>query len=294
LPSATQWVEGDDMMQALERTMAVRRLLIDSFDERAAQPGEPLAVLNRRFAHVYLHHRYAVSGATKYIGGMEFGYALAGETTQRTRLVPAAEQRRALQAVLATLQPAALRVPDRVAAIIPPVPFGFDADLMLISSPAGTAFDAVALAHSFAQEVADALLHPQRAARLAAFHARDPDMPSLAEVLGRLVDATWGTAPPGAAARTDDAMDAALRRAAQRAVLDALLDLAGSRSATAEVRAVTEQQLDALRQRLTGADGSGATRAHLATARRDIERYFDGRDDPAARPRPEPIRLPWP
>jgi hypothetical protein len=294
IAEATQWVEGDDMMQALERTMAVRRLLIDSFDERAAQPGEPLAVLNRRFAHVYLHHRYAVSGATKYIGGMEFGYALAGETTQRTRLVPAAEQRRALQAVLATLQPAALRVPDRVAAIIPPVPFGFDADLMLISSPAGTAFDAVALAHSFAQEVADALLHPQRAARLAAFHARDPDMPSLAEVLGRLVDATWGTAPPGAAARTDDAMDAALRRAAQRAVLDALLDLAGSRSATAEVRAVTEQQLDALRQRLTGADGSGATRAHLATARRDIERYFDGRDDPAARPRPEPIRLPWP
>src|SRR5690606_11062125 len=56
-PAATRWVEGEDMLQALERTMAVRRRIVDAFDERAALTGEPLAVLNRRFAHVYLHHR---------------------------------------------------------------------------------------------------------------------------------------------------------------------------------------------------------------------------------------------
>jgi hypothetical protein len=320
LPGATQWVEGDDMMAALERTLAVRRVLMDSFDQRAAQTGEPLAVLNRRFAHVYLHHRYALSGATKTIGGMDFGYAMAGEATEPTRIVPAAEQRRALNAVLATLQPQALRVPDRIVAIIPPVPFGFDADLTLIPSPAGTAFDPVALAHSLAQEVVDGLLHPQRAARLASFQARAgarrasanaplqamrPTQPpaaaldevlTLSEVLTRLLDATWGTAPLGEAFRTPgDAMDAALRRVTQRAVLDAMLDLAGSGAATPDVRAVTEHHLETLRQRLGGARAADAEhRGHHAAARRDIERYFDGRDDPAARPRPEPIRLPWP
>jgi hypothetical protein len=289
-PAATQWVEGDDMLQALGRTMAVRRLLMDRFDERAAQPGEPVAILNRRFAHVYLHHRYALEGVIKYVGGMEHNYAIRGEPTVAMRILPAAEQRSALRAVLATLEPAALRIPDRVVDLIPPVPAGYDGDLTLIPTPAGTAIDPVATAHSLAQEVVDNLLHPQRAARLVAFHARDRANPSLGDVIDALVAATWG------AAGRDD-RDAPYRRVAQRAVADGLLDLAGSRNATAEVRAIAADQLERLRARAAPPAGPGASaeeRGHRATVRRDIERFFDGRDDPALRPRPAPIPLPWP
>jgi hypothetical protein len=35
-------------------------------------------------------------------------------------------------------------------------------------------------------------------------------------------------------------------------------------------------------------------RAHAGTVLRDIERYFEGRDDRARRPRPAPVPLPWP
>jgi hypothetical protein len=307
VPGASQWVEGEDLLSALERTMAVRRVLIDSFDQRAARPGEPLAVLNRRFAHVYLHHRYALAGTTKYVGGMDYGYALAGEATVPTRMIPAAQQRQALRAVLAALQPAELRVPERVAALIAPIPFGYDGDLTLIDSPGGPAFDPVTVAHSFAQEVVDGLLHPQRAARLVSFHARDPSNPSLDEVMTALIEATWGA--PAAAARATAAnasgsgsaaaatatLDAAIVRVTQRAALDGLLDLAGSTAATPAVRAATEQQLERLRQRIANAPGTTAEdRAHRATARRDIDRYFDGRDDRALRPRPSPVPLPWP
>jgi hypothetical protein len=289
-PDATQWIEGETMLAALERTMAVRRLLIDRFDARAAQPGEPLAVLNRRFAHVYLHHRYALEGATKYLGGMEFGYALAGEPTVPTRLVPAAEQRRALRMVLQSLQPEALRIPARVAALIPPVPPGYDGDLSLIPSSAGSAFDVVGAAHSLAQEIVDGLLHPGRAARLVAFHARDAANPPLREVTEALVAATWG-APQAA-----DAQDAVLRRVAQRAVLDGLLDLAGSADATAEVRAAVEAQLAQLRARIAtpAAGQTPEEQGHRAAAWRDIERHFAGEDDRARRPRPDRIPLPWP
>ncbi|HEU4748992.1 MAG TPA: zinc-dependent metalloprotease, partial [Gemmatimonadaceae bacterium] len=290
-PAATQWVEGSDALESLERTMAVRRVLIDRFDERAALPGEPLAVLNRRFAHVYLHHRYALHAATKAVGGMEFGYALSGEATVPTRVIPPEEQRRALRMVLANLAPAALRVPDRVAALIPPVPAGYGSALTLIPSPAGTAFDPISVARSLAQEIVDGLLHPERAARLVALHARDSRNPSLGEVAGALVEATWGITD--VSLREDD--DTALRRVSERAVADGLLDLAGNREATAEVRAVASHHLALLRERLGRSAGSSPEeRGHRATARRDIELYFEGRDDRARRPRPEPIPLPWP
>ncbi|MGI9141218.1 MAG: zinc-dependent metalloprotease [Gemmatimonadaceae bacterium] len=292
LPSASQWVEGSDLLQALERTMAVRRVLIDRFDERAAQQGEPLAVLNRRFAHVYLHHRYALVGATKYVGGMEFGYALRGEQTEPTRILAAAEQRAALRLVLSALQPRELRVPGRVAALIPPVPAGYTSDLTLIPTPAGTAFDPVAAAHSLAQEIVSGLLHPQRAARLVSFHARDASNPSLAEVVGALVEATWGT---GGGSVAGEEQGPELRRATQRATVDGLLDLAGSPAATAGVRATVEHHLTTLARRTSLSEGlSAADQGHRAAVRRDIQRYFDGRDDPAKRPRPPVIGLPWP
>ena len=291
-PEATQWVEGDTPLESLERTMEVRRRLIEAFDQSAALPGEPLAVLNRRFAHVYLHHRYALHAATKMIGGMAFGYALAGEGTMTTEIAEPAEQRRALEMVLANLEPSALRIPQRVAGLIPPVPVGYSSDLALIPSPAGTAFDPVSTAHSLAQEIVDGLLHPQRAARVVALHSRNPRSLTLDHVIGKLVDATWHS--PVAGGRTAPG-DAALRRVAQRAALDGLLDLAGNSAATAEVRATAEHHLTLLRNRLTSAPGVAAEdRGLRAVARRDIDVYFDGRDDRARRPRPEPIPLPWP
>ena len=36
---------------------------------RAIKPGEPMYLLNMRFAHVYLHHRYSLEGLIKNIGG---------------------------------------------------------------------------------------------------------------------------------------------------------------------------------------------------------------------------------
>lgn len=289
IPGASQWIEGADMLSALDRTMAVRRVLIDRFDARAAQPGEPLAVLNRRFAHVYFHHRYALAGAIKYIGGMEFAYALAGEKTTATQIVAAEEQRTALRRVLAALAPEELRIPERVTALLPPVPFGYDADLTLIPTPAGTAFDPVAAAHSLAQEIADGILHPERAARLASFHARDAANPGLDEVIGALVDATWGrAATPGEAH-----MDAALRHAAQRAVLDAMLDLAGSAAATAQVRAIASERLEMLARDVTAASATVDERGHRTTAARDIARFFEGTLE-SPRPRPARVALPWP
>jgi hypothetical protein len=123
-----------------------------------------------------------------------------------------------------------------------------------------------------------------------AFHSRDPSNPSLDEVIGALTDAAL--APPAAAA------DAPIRRVVQRAMIDGLLDLAGHRNATSEVRATVTDHLVRLRDRAANPPASAPndpeTRGHHAAIIRDIDRYFEGRDDPDLRPRPAPIPLPWP
>ena len=53
---------------------------------------------------------------------MHYIYALRGDGRQPTRPVPADEQRAALQALMATLKPSALALPDSVVKNLPPRP----------------------------------------------------------------------------------------------------------------------------------------------------------------------------
>ena len=288
LPEATRWVEGATMFDAVGRTSAVRRLLIDKFDERAIKPGEPMYLLNMRFAHVYLHHRYSIEGLTKYLGGMNFSYAMRGDGQTPTEIVPAAQQRRALAMTLDMLEPSQLAVPERVLAMIPPVPPGGDGDLAWLGY-AGTALDQISLAGGLATETIEGLLHRDRAARIVLFHARNSANPSLDEVTRTVVDRTWGAAP------STDAGTGALRRVVQEVVLNTLLDRAADADALGDVRAAMELHLTGLRSRLAAATGgSAADRAHRAKAVRAIERYFAGEDDPRTRTRYAVIPLPWP
>lgn len=289
IPEVTRWVEGATMFDAVERTSAVRRVAIDRFDERAIRPGEPMYLLNMRFAHVYLHHRYSLEGLVKYVGGMDFRYAMRGDGQVPTTILPAAQQRRALGMALDALEPAALAVPERVMKLIPPVPFGGDESFAWIGSAGGTSFDQLSLAGGLATEVIEGLLHRERLARVAQFSARDPSLPTLDEVMGTIVARTWGAAPVA------DAGAQALRRTVQRVVLNTLLDRAGDRQALAEVRQAAEWQLTELDKRLEAATGGTvADQALRASARREIEAYLDGEDDPAKRSRFPVIPLPWP
>jgi hypothetical protein len=288
IPEATRWVEGATMFDAVQRTSAVRRLLIDKFDERAIKPGEPMYLLNMRFAHVYLHHRYSLEGLVKYVGGMDFRYTMRGDAQTPTTILPAASQRRALGMALDALEPAALAVPERVIAMIPPVPPGGDGSMAWLGY-SGTAFDQVSLAGGLATEVIENIFERDRVGRLVLFNARDAANPSLDEVTRTVIDRTWGAAPSANAGHQ------ALRRAAQQVVANTLLDRAGDATALGEVRAILEMHLAALKTRLGAmTNGSAADRALRARTIRDITRYFEGADDPKTRSRFAVIPLPWP
>jgi len=311
-PEISRWVTGPDMFETLGRALAVRRLLLDHFDETVIDPGEPLSWLNHRFAHVYLHHRYAMEGMVKYVGGMHYRYALRGDGQAPTAPVPAAQQRQALREIVRVLSPQELAVPEHVPSLIPPPPPGFGeppgwvnpAGVALppavgshatwIESPAGTAFDPFAVARSFAQEVVDNLLNRARTERVAALHGQDASFPSLDEVLQTLVAGTWGS--PGARAGATGRY----RRAAERAVLDGLFTMAIDTGASREVGDAAEYGLARLLEDLSepeargGRQGDAADEAHLGRTIRVIERYLTRGEVPELRAGVIRIPLPWP
>ncbi|MGH7482394.1 MAG: zinc-dependent metalloprotease, partial [Longimicrobiales bacterium] len=198
-----------------------------------------------------------------------------------TEVIPAARQRAALDRLVAALQPAALTVPERIVALIPPAPFGYNASEWAFDTPAGPAFDPIALAHTLASKIVDGLLEPERAARLVLFHARDPRMPGLSEVVSELIAGTWGADGPRGA------MHAALRRAATRAVVDGLINLAADPGATTQVRAVAEWHLAGLADALVATSATDtADAAFQALAARDILRFLERTTPPTDRSEP--------
>ena len=122
---------------------------------------------------------------------MDYTFALRGDGQIPTQIVAPAEQRRALTAVLDTLKPEALTLPETLLKIIPPRVPDYDRGREHFKIRTGPAFDALAPAEAAAQHTLQFLFNPERAARLVEFHARDAKNPALEEVLDSILTATW-------------------------------------------------------------------------------------------------------
>ncbi|HUF29258.1 MAG TPA: zinc-dependent metalloprotease, partial [Gemmatimonadaceae bacterium] len=283
-PDATTWVGGGDAIDELERTMSVRRVLLDKFDERAIVTGAPMSALNARLSPVYLHHRYSLGAVAKAVGGMKWRYAVRGDTQPPTELIDAATQRRALTVLLDAIQPKELAVPERVLTLLAPPAYGYrQEERRAFETRAAPAFDQIEVARVLATMVVRPLFMPQRAARVVAFHDRDPRLPSLTEVIGTTIDRTWGA--------THSAREAALGRVAERVVVDELIRLASEPDASVEARAGAEWGLRRISGIAAPREGvTGMEAAHRQLVRADIDRFLERRSDDV--PLTAPTRAP--
>ena len=278
--SDPRWAEydwGKDPVAWLRATQEVRRAVLDRFGPQQLKAGEPVYGLQPRLNLAYLYHRFGIQAAQQYVGGQYQTNALAGDGQLPVEWVPGAKQREALDLLLAALAPENLDLPDRVLAALPGAPSGTADTRERFASEAGDTFSLLSAARSLAGLIVRPLLEPQRAARLT---LPTPDGPALDDVIRRLASATWG-APPDASLRR-----AALRRVAQRVVLDALLDLAARPEASPEVRAAAHSALLRLRLSLHARiSRDPATEAHLRLAERDLREYLE---QPEVRKQPPP------
>lgn len=274
-PESHLWDNGADAAAELDRMMQVRRAALDRFGEASIPAGRPMATLEEVLVPLYLHHRYQVEAASKLVAGQFYTYAMRGDGQVPVRAVPAADQRRALESLLATLRPGELAMPRGVLDLIPPRPSGYPPHRELFARRTWV-FDAIAPAAAAADLTVSLILQPERAARLVQQAALDPQLPSLDAVIDRLVAGTFGPVPA-------DPYHAELGRAVQRVVADRLMLLV-SGAPTSQVRALATLKLDGLRQRMAQASvtsGPVAQRAHQSQLSRDIAGFFEGKYDPA-------------
>lgn len=292
-PLANLWDNGAEPVAGLLETVAVRRAALAAFGEGNVAMGEPLAHLQEVLAPIYFYHRYQLEGAAKVVGGLIYDYALRGDPaprgdpTPRALPVAAAEQRRALAAILATVEPEFLDLPEGVLELLLPRAYGFPPNPELFGSRTDPAFDALGAAATAAEMAFAGLLQPERAARLVDFHRRDPALPGLEEVLARIEEAAFGGGRPAAPRLAEVA------RTVQSAAVRTMIDLAADRRATPAVRARSEAALARLATRLVGgtSGGDSAEASHRAYLGAEIRRFLERRREDES-PLPEPAEPP--
>ncbi|TRO53996.1 DUF5117 domain-containing protein [Candidatus Bathyarchaeota archaeon] len=238
-PHAASWVNGVDAVDELRHVMKVRELALKGFTERRIRRGEPMASLEEPLVPLYLFHRYQVEAAASLIGGLYYNYNLRGDVQAGPRIVPGDQQRRALEALLETIAPAQLALGEGLLSLIPPRPQGYPQTRDLFPGHTGYPFDPLGAAEAAANVTLSVLMHPERAARLVEYHARDPEAPGLAEVLDEIIDITWKE-------RHRDAYHAEVQRTVDHVVLYHLVGLAVNMETTPAVRATASLKLSEL------------------------------------------------
>jgi hypothetical protein len=274
-PRTNLWDDAASPTEFLKQEMAVRRVAISRFGERNIRVGEPMALLQERFVPVYFMHRFALNSLTKTVGGMEYANAVRGDRVQATRPIDAVTQRRALANLVAALQPGELAIPDTVLTLLGPRPYSYDPYVELFSSRTRPAFDELGAARTLAQMIVDGILQRERAARVVGFQTRMTNPLTLGEVIDALT-ADWNAAAAGSA-KLD-----AMRRVAQRAVVDRLLLLAADKDAAPEVRSLVELKMNELRARSRSLSSRGdeQRRAHWTGVAADLNRWLERRELP--------------
>jgi hypothetical protein len=192
-PLSNQWDDGENPIDQLNKLMTIRRRLLDNFSEKAIRKDAPMATLEEVLVPIYLLHRYQVEAAAKSLGGLYFTHALKNDGQEPTKMVDPAEQWRAFDALIKTITPEALALPEALIQKIPPRPTGYPETIEVFHGHTGPTFDPIAAAEAAADNTLSYLLNPERAARLVEYQARDERQPGLLAVLDSLLAKTWKT-----------------------------------------------------------------------------------------------------
>src|SRR5277367_456170 len=269
-PHSHLWDNGPDPADELSRILTVRAAALKRFGENAIQPGEPMAQLEDTLVPLYMLHRYQTEAASKAIGGLDYRYAIRGDGQLITGIVPAAEQQKALDAVLHTLDPFTLTLPQSLLEVLPPRPPGYPRTRESFPGRTGLTFDPQGAVESAANLTASLLFEPARAGRLVEYKLRDSSLPGLDDVINQTLKATW-YAPRQVTITLNTQLTV------EDIVLRHLLALSAAQSASPEVRAVATSEVDQLqtwlKSKVSDASAPALLHAHWLASQNEIDAF---------------------
>jgi hypothetical protein len=279
-PRVDQWSNGVNQADELNRIMKVRQAALNRLGEHSIRKGAPMATIEEPLVPIFMYHRYSMESTAASLGGLDFIYAMRGDRHTPVKWESAANQRKALESLAATLKPSELVVPKQVLDVIPPRPPGYGRHRELFLRTTGDGFDPLSPATIASDVTIGFNLQLDRAARIVAQHAVDQSLPGLEEVIDRLTKATFDA--PAA-----NAYEAEVRCTEERVLIDRVMWLATG-SYNPQVRAIAAFRLGKLASRLRSERvASEAEQAQHSLLAADIKRFLERPTDPA-RPMPAP------
>ncbi|MGJ8662553.1 MAG: zinc-dependent metalloprotease [Marinicella sp.] len=190
-PFAHLWDNGADAAQGLTEVLQVRRKALNQLGINTIKTGEPVSLIERHLVPVYLFHRYQTEAAIKLIAGVDYRYAIKGETDITATMVEPESQLKALDTVLQTLSAETLALPENLLPYLLPPAEGTYRDREHFKHRTGLNFDALGAAETAATHTLKLLLNSARANRLVEHHARKDEHLSLHKMLDTLWNKTW-------------------------------------------------------------------------------------------------------
>jgi hypothetical protein len=284
-PYAHLWDNGPDPATELTRILTIRSVALKNFGPDVIPPGTPMSQLELALVPIYLFHRYQTEATIKVIGGLNYRYNERGDDLPNPEIVDPKLQQAALAAVLQTLTPETLTLPESLLKILPPAPPGYPRTGESFPSETGLTFDPVAAAESAADLTLQVLLDPARASRLVQYHMRVPGSPALRSVLEG-ISSTVAARP-----ESGHSMSSEVERAVEFRALEAMLALAVNPKASTQARAIALSHVnDLLKQWTTTPPPSDTAEAiHRAAM---VDRIQNFQRDPAKFTPSKPIEAP--
>jgi hypothetical protein len=238
-PHTHLWDSGTDPATELDRVLKVRAVAMQRFGVDCIREGTQLARLEDVLVPLYLFHRYQTVAAAKEIAGLDYRYNVRGDGQMLPQIVDSADQRHALAAVLKTLSPAMLTLPQSLLQLLPPRPPGLPQTVEDFPSHTGVTFDPIAAADSAADLTLQLLFNPERDNRLVQYHAQDDAEPSLQHVIEATLAST--KVPAGASGLALE-----VKHAVDNQIVEALLRLAADKGDSAQTKAIAQYELTQL------------------------------------------------
>ncbi len=264
------WDNGAEPVAELNRLMQVRQQVLNNFSDANIPVGRPLATLEEVLVPMYLLHRYQLQAAGKVIGGGYYTYNLKGDGQPGYSGASSEHQQQALSAILNTLTPEALLLPESMTRLISPRPPGFARGRETFDRKTRQHFDQYAPAEAAVTLALQVLLDPSRAERLIAQESGNSGF-GLSNVLNSLIERT--TAQSRRSGRAGE-----IQRRVNSEVIASLARLTTTEGVTNGVRGAALTSLQKIRTSLDRPSGGGdfLWQSHDARLRQQIDAVLGG------------------
>jgi hypothetical protein len=215
---------------------------LKKFGENSIPMGQSMAMLEQVLVPLYLGHRYQTEAAVKLIGGVNYSYAMRGDGQVTNEPISPTAQDAALDAVLGTIDPAFLEIPERIIKLIPPQPVDYERHRELFPTKTQLFFDPLTAAEVAAGNTLRLLLNDARLTRIVEQNARFPkeQMP-LMDYLDRIkttIRAKHNIAPTiSLGSKNISAMQREIAFSTEKLFFNRLLQLAADKKGSTQVNA---------------------------------------------------------